>query len=370
MRALRSRLAGVAIAALAVVPAGVAIAALTAPASDRPLPAGFFGIVPQTPLSARDAARMRAGGVQSVRYPVIWDTIQPSPRPAFNWVGLDQEVATTARDGLTLLPFLYGTPHWAAGRPTTLPVANGRQRRAWAAFLRAAVERYGSDGTFWSEHARGSGDYVPRRPIHMWQIWNEENFFYFALPVSPAHFGSLLKLSHRAIASADPRASILAGGLFGNPRPRPPRGMRATEFLSRLYRVSGVRAAFDGVALHPYVPDIPRLRQEVTSLRRVIVDAHDRRTGLYLTEFGWGSQPDPRRVAFEVGLGGQARELRQAYGYLIANRRRLDLKQTYWFSWKDASGICNFCDSAGLFREGRAFRPKPAWHAFVSFARR
>jgi hypothetical protein len=146
--------------------------------------------------------------------------------------------------------------------------------------------------------------------------------------------------------------------------------MRATDFLRRLYRVPGVRAAFDGVDLHPYVPDISRLRSEVLSLRQVVVDARDRRTGLYLTEFGWGSQPDPRRVAFEVGPRGQARELRQAYRYLIANRRRLDLKQAYWFTWKDASGICNFCDSAGLFRAGRAFRPKPAWHAFVNLARR
>jgi hypothetical protein len=369
MRPLRSKLARVAAAALiAGCLARVATAALLASPGARP-PPGFFGIVPQTPLTLRDAARMRAGGIESVRYPVIWDTIQPSPRPAFNWLGLDEEVATTAREGLTVLPFLYGTPHWAAGRPTTLPVANSRQRRAWVTFLRAAVARYGGQGSFWREHGPGSGDYVPRHPIRMWQIWNEENFFYFALPTSPGRYASLLKLSHRAIASADPRAKVLAGGLFGNPRPRPPRGMKATEFLRRLYRVHGVRAAFDGVALHPYVPNIPRLKQEVLALRRVIVDAHDRRTGLYLTEFGWGSQPDTRRVAFEVGLRGQARELREAYGYLIANRHRLNLKQAYWFSWKDAPGICNFCDSAGLFRGGGGFRPKPAWHAFVRVAR-
>jgi hypothetical protein len=370
MRSFKHRLAGVAIAALVVVPAGVAIAALAAPSSERALPAGFFGIVPQTPLTARDTARMRAGGFESVRYPVIWDTIQPSPRSAYNWAGLDQEVTMTARAGLTLLPFLYGTPHWVAGKPTTLPVANGRARRAWAAFLHAAVARYGPDGTFWEEHAKGSGDYVPRKPIHLWQIWNEENFFYFALPTSPGRYGQLLKISHRAIVSTDPHAKVLAGGLFGNPRPRPPRGMKATDFLRRLYRVRGIRAAFDGVDLHPYVAGIPRLRSEIVALRRVMIEAHDRRTGLYLTEFGWGSQPDPHRVAFEVGLRGQARELRRAYAYLIANRHRLNIKQAYWFSWKDAPGICNFCDSAGLFRGGRAFRPKPAWHAFVRIARR
>ena len=32
-------------------------------------------------------------------------------------------------------------------------------------------------------------------------------------------------------------------------------------------------------------------------------------------------------------------------------------------------GSCSFCDSTGMFRAGAKFRPKPAWHAFVSFAR-
>jgi hypothetical protein len=94
----------------------------------------------------------------------------------------------------------------------------------------------------------------------------------------------------------------------------------------------------------------------------------DAGAGLYITEMGWGSQNDPGVVAFEQGIRGQARELRGAYRYLIANRHRLNLKGTYWFSWKDVSGYCNFCDSVGLFRKGPHFRPKPAWHAFVSLS--
>ena len=58
-------------------------------------------------------------------------------------------------------------------------------------------------------------------------------------------------------------------------------------------------------------------------------------------------------------------ELRQAYEYLIANRQRLNLKGTYWFSWKDLPDVCNFCDSVGFFHEGKRLRAKPAWHAFV-----
>ena len=98
----------------------------------------------------------------------------------------------------------------------------------------------------------------------------------------------------------------------------------------------------------------------------MILENHDPGAHLYITEMGWGSQNDPNVVSFERGKRGQVKELRGAYRYLIDNRRRLNLKGTYWFSWQDAPpGVCNFCDSVGLFHRGKRLRPKPAWHAFV-----
>jgi hypothetical protein len=344
----------------------LAPAALAAPAGAAPRE--FFGIGPQTPLTQADTSRMRAARIGSVRVPVVWGSVQPSPRSDYQWAALDEAVSVTAPERLRVLPFLYGTPHWL-GRPTVLPVDNARRRRAWSEFLRAAAERYGADGEFWIEHGPSSGDFVPKVPIRVWQIWNEPNFFYFARPASPARYGRLLKISKRALRQGDRGAKTISGGLFGNPRQRPPLAMKATAFLDRLYGVRGVRAALDGIALHPYVPDVAGLRREVEGLRRVAVRNRDRRTGLYVTEMGWGSAAPNNQASFEVGLRGQARELRGAYRYLLGNRHRLNLKQVYWFSWKDLKGDCNFCDSAGLFRGGGRFRPKPAWHAFVRAAR-
>jgi hypothetical protein len=332
------------------------------------LPRDFFGVVPQTALSAADTNRMRSGGLDVVRVPVIWRSVQPSPRSGYDWSGVDQVVATTARSRLDLLPFLYGTPGWLA-RETKMPVDSARQRREWTAFLRATVERYGPGGQFWVEHGPASGDFVPPRPIRRWQIWNEPNFFYFATPASPGRYARLLKLSHQAIARTDPRAEVILGGLFGNPKERPPRAMDATDFLDRLYAVRGIKQSFDGVALHPYAASAAELRRLTEALRGVIVRNRDRRADLYLTEIGWGSKRNPRRVAFEVGLREQARELRRAYGFLVSNRGRLNLKQVHWFSWKDMGGSCSFCDSVGLFRQGKRFKPKPAWHALVRLAR-
>src|SRR5215213_1266723 len=126
---------------------GAALAALAAPAGAAGAPPEFFGIGPQTPLTEADVARMREGGIGSVRVPVVWGSVEPSPRSDYRWAALDEAVSLTARQGLELLPFLYGTPRWL-GRPTSLPVDSGRQRREWSAFLRSAAERYGAGGEF------------------------------------------------------------------------------------------------------------------------------------------------------------------------------------------------------------------------------
>jgi len=345
------------------------IALALLPASARALPRGFFGIAPQTPLGAEDTARMRAGGVGTIRVPLHWGGVQPTPDGGFNWTSFDESVTTAAEGGLEVLPFLCSPPRWASRPETRLPIDNGRQRRAWAEFVRAAVERYGPRGVFWSEHAPGTVQPLPRLPIHAWQIWNEENFFYFTRPASPTRYAKLLRISHRAIHRVDPRATVVMGGLFGNPRQSPPTAMDAADFLDRLYAVRGVKADFDAVALHPYAADAGELRVLVEGVRRVMLRHRDRRGALYLTEMGWGSQARSP-VSFEVGLREQAGQLRAAYGYLLSNRRRLHLEQVDWFSWKDAPKLCSFCDSVGLFRRGARFKPKPAWHAFVQVTRR
>jgi polysaccharide biosynthesis protein PslG len=345
-------------------------AVLVVPASAQAVPRGFFGIVPQTGIESEDLARMRAGGVETIRMPLSWAGVQRSPRSDYDWSGFDATVAAAAESRIEVLPILSISPHWATGSWRRMPVDGGRQRRAWTEFVGAAVERYGRRGEFWGEHGPGSEEPLPRTPIHAWQIWNEENFFYFTKPVSPGRFARLLAISRRAIRRADPRAEIVLGGLFGNPKQGLPRATDAVEFLDQLYRRPGVKADFDGVALHPYAANVAELRFLVEAVRATMVRHGDRRSGLYVTEMGWGSDYNPRAVAFEVGLRGQARELRDAYGYLLANRRRLRLRQVDWFTWKDLPGSCAFCDSSGLFRRGARFKPKPAWHAFVQVTRR
>ncbi len=111
---------------------------------------------------------MKAGGIGAVRMAVPWSSIQEkNKKGVYNWTGLDEGVGIAARAGLRVLPFLYGTPHWLAAKPTTLPIDNARQRSEWKAFLTAAVRRYGPGGEFWAKHSPGGGvgvPYVPYEP--------------------------------------------------------------------------------------------------------------------------------------------------------------------------------------------------------------
>ncbi|MCW2987377.1 MAG: hypothetical protein JWM24_315 [Solirubrobacterales bacterium] len=331
-------------------------------------PKGFFGIGPQTGLTDRDVEYMKAGGVESVRWPLSWPVIQPTRKGGYHWETFDQVVAVAARQGLSVLPFFYGSPRWAAPKETTLPI-NGTASKAWTAFLAAAVKRYGPGGEFWTAHAPGVVQYEPPIarpvPIRTWQIWNEANFFYFAFPASPQRYTKLVRISSPAIKGVDPGAKVILSGLFGEPTASGAKGMPAAKFLEILYRSPGIKSSFDGISLHPYAVDSETLEELVEALHDVTVANRDR-VPLYITEMGWGSQNDFNQVAFEQGTQGQVKQLKASYGYLLENRNRLDLKQVYWFSWKDLPGSCNFCDSVGFFRSGPRFHPKPAWRAFVA----
>ena len=120
-----------------------ASAATAPPKPPRGGKEGFFGIAPQGSLTLQEAEYMKAGGIESIRWPMLWSAIQPTKRGGYNWESFDPVVETAALEGLQTLPFVLATPPWLAKKYTTLPVNNAAQRKAWVAFLKAAVKRYG-----------------------------------------------------------------------------------------------------------------------------------------------------------------------------------------------------------------------------------
>jgi hypothetical protein len=291
-----------------------------------------------------------------VRLPFNWSGIQTeSPFLAeSDWSAADKVVELSAESGLRVMPFVLGSPEWAAPDWKDLPINSAWQRWAWSSFLREAAERYGPWGSFWQEHPQ-----LPFLPIRRWEIWNEENIVSFAKPVDPARYATLVRIAGRVLHSADPGAKVILGGLFGHPLQVPPNATSG-QFLSALYRVHGLKRYFDGIALHPYVADVSAMRAQLVNLRRIMRVNGDARTPLYVTELGWGSREGPTR--WERGLYGQAEQLSRAFELLSANRLRWRIAGAWWFTWSDEGGSCAFCGSAGLLTTAR--EAKPSWYRF------
>jgi hypothetical protein len=324
-------------------------------AASATVPPGFIGISPQADLSESDYDLMARAGLRSVRLPLFWsgvETVDPLFEPP-DWDGFDHGVALAARHEMRVLPFVWGAPPWVAAEPRTEPVDSAWQRQAWTSFLRRAVRRYGAGGSFWRENEE-----LPYMPIRQWEIWNEQNIVTFG-GADPERFAHLVRLSGRVLRGADPSAELILGGFFGRPLQVPP-NVHAGQFLSRLYRARGIKRWFDGVALHPYVARAAAMRGQIRNLRRVMRVHNDATTPLYVTELGWGS--DSFESRWERGLLGQARELDQAFAMLAGHRRAWRIGGVWWFSWVDANGSCQFCDSAGLLTERR--EAKPSWYVF------
>jgi hypothetical protein len=364
------------------VAAGLALlgSALFASAAEA-VPATFWGVVPQATPSAEQFQRLGRGGVDSTRIPIDWGAVQPSRGGALNWSSTDGVVAKAASAGIEVLPFLNGAPSWAVPSvwvpgsnhtvkaPNHLP-ASGAAARAWSSFVKAAVARYGPNGTFWAENPL-----LPKRPIRTWQIWNEENFKYFVAKPNPAEYGQLVKLSYTALKGADAGAQLLLGGMFSQPKggrskERPKRVYFASDFLEQMYETTpGIKSKFNGVALHPYTGKYQLLTGAIEEFRAVQKANHDAGKGLWITELGWSSQPPPANPLLNIfakGMAGQTTQLKGAFSLLVGKQAQWKLQRVYWFSVDDQPGTCNFCDGSGLFASG--FIPKKSWFAYVKFA--
>jgi polysaccharide biosynthesis protein PslG len=336
-------------------------------------PGEFFGVTTIHPPDVLTLARMGQARVGVLRQPFGWAGLEPS-QGNYNFAEFDRVVAVAASRGITVLPFIYGTPPWARNctgipdfycdRVTPLRSAQGRQR--WPALLQALVDRYGPKGTLWTDPNDAYSP--PYRPIRTWQIWNEPNSAtYFRPKPQPKAYYQLLKSASNAIHSRDPGALIMLGGLFGTP-PKP--GIPLWTFLDRLYDFKKAKKLFGAIAVHPYSPNIKGIAYQLRRTRQVMGDHGDKKTPLFITELGWGSDsPGTGGSALFKGISGQAQLLTKSFKFALKNRKRYRLRGVSWFTWRDepagAAANCILCESFGLFRADAS--AKPALSAFLSF---
>lgn len=352
--------------------AALAGAVLATPASAAPN--GFYGVVTQASLDGSDYDLMQEAGVETLRFQFTWPQVQPSEGSCdptgdtgtCDWSHTDNIIGEAAARGVQAFPYFLNVPKWVAEDPEEPPVRSGPAREAWSEFVAATVARYGPGGAYWSTDFAVDHPLADPVPIEDWQIWNEPSAAPFWHPKpKPREYGKLVKLTSEAITRTDPGAYVVLAGLFGTPVEEQG-GIVQREFIRALYRTPRIERYFDAVAIHPYGPDLDRVKTQVDWALDEMRKAGDRKADLWISEIGWASD----RVHNQLGVGrkGQAKMLRKMFRMFERKRGKWNVESVNWYAWQDidAEGYCDFCLRSGLVDVQQ--RTKPSFDAFKAVA--
>ncbi len=339
-----------------------AIAHGAGPAAKPKVPHFFYGMGLAKKPNAADLQNMQEGGVETVRVVVDWRAVQPtSASDPFDWSTIDSQVTEYAQIGIQVVPQLISSPGWLEPTPHTPPIKSHEAKQDWEAFVTAAVQRYGPEGTFWTDKPS-----VPFIPVTDWQIWNEMNSPGFWDPKpNPKQYAKLLQISSDAIDAVDPDAQVVLGGMFKTTGKHG--AIYPWKYLRSLYQDKS-KKHFDVVSTHPYAAGLTGVKSQMDKMRATITSHRDD-AALWVDEIGWGSAKKGSKL--NKGLQGQAKILKRAYKYFRSHAKRLNLDRVYWYTLRDAKpdpseGDCGFCASDGLFK--KSGKAKPSWAAFKKFA--
>jgi polysaccharide biosynthesis protein PslG len=312
----------------------------------------FYGVISAEPLpGSEELARLGEAGVGTLRVNFAWGLVQSGPDAPYDWSHYDPVVRAAAENGVRVLATVYSTPSWAASTAETAPLGS---LPGFEAFARAAVERYGTEGSFWEQNPN-----VPKLPVTDWQLWNEPNSPLFWKPrPDPAAYLTLLRAFSPVVKGVDPQARVLLGGLF----PAPTGGTSLDSFLSAIY-AGGGRELFDAVAVHPYAGTPAKAIDRVEQERDVMRSFGDADKPIWITEVGWASGGQPSGLT--VGPERQTEYLRRVFELAAAERDRLGIGGVVWYALRDTPGPL-WVGHCGLFRLDGS--PKPAWEALARVA--
>jgi hypothetical protein len=290
-----------------------------------------------------------------VRVFIGWDGIEPQ-QGVYNTAEIQnyQKFFAALPAGTKIDVDVEGSPPWAAdgsNNPATAPANDAN----YAGFVNYLVNAF---------HGR----------VTAWEIWNEEDNSGWWNGTAGG-YAALLKAAYPAVKSADPKATVLVGGLTDNDG----------AYLSQLY-ADGAKGSFDAVGVHtdtacniasPYSFEYNLGTRTVnqyfflgfTSIHAVMVAAGDGAKPVYMTELGWSSTSAECQTGHWAGqkLAGvtqptQAVYLRQAY-HCLAQPQYSYVKAAMWFELFNNGGTSAPLDNFGLLNQD--FSPKPAFDAFT-----
>jgi hypothetical protein len=163
----------------------------------------------------------------------------------------------------------------------------------------------------------------------VWEIWNEPDLGFndpafdpkaphASVPLTPAEFANLLRLTIQAVRAVDPAAVLISGGLMtGQP-----------DYLAKTLSVLPNDVRLDGIAIHPYGQDPAGRNDRFGPFGdlKTLMRAYRNNAGgipLYITE--WGVLNHPEFPVKDVAAYAQR--------FLVASEEFA--KCAVWFAWAD-----------------------------------
>jgi len=307
---------------------------------------------------ARDLDQMAAGGIQVVRRDASWGGSEPrAPDGAhhYDWTSTDVTAGTLAAHGLTWYPILDYAAPWAATIPGD-PMSGPRPETIgdYAAYAAAFAQRYGLDGTFWSEHPE-----LPKLPVAAYEMGNEPNtsMFWRDQSTAPELYADEFAAARAAIKSVDRTTPVVSAGLLDA------NAMDPSLFLRRMVRRQpSLRKGVDAVGYHPYQMSYARMHYGIVRLRSTMKSLGMGSVPIEITEAGmttaWVSE-DVRANA----IGKLARTL--------PTEKKLNVTRFIPYEWASSHSGSDFGQYWGIMNADGS--PTPTGTAYlnaISAARR
>lgn len=317
----------------------------------------------------RQAAELASAGVRWIRMEFFAD-YDGSVKPGeINWEKYDWfirelaprynlkvlallNVGMVAYNGETLRTLAFNDPPDQGGSDPT--DGSNHFIRVFTARAQTIAARYGTAISAYE---------IINEPNISYDLWFDSRFG--SAEIHPERYAALIFNAYRAIKNVNARAQVIVGGLMIG---SPPEGQDRDQFdyLFQLYMSPWVEkykadafgsrpgwnvVPWDGVALHPYFLEPPKLFALLREFGRKLRDRGDYASKLWITEIGAQAVPPTNRgdspTTDEIN---QASYLRAVYtGILKDSELKSIVPHVFWFKYEDfVPG--NYTHNYGLVR--------------------
>lgn len=191
---------------------------------------------------------------------------------------------------------------------------------------------------------------IINEPNISWDLWQDTRNG--SAEIKPDRYAALIASAYRAIKNVNAQAQVIVGGLLIGSPPESKDQHDQFDYLYQLYVSPWVKhyadggfssrpgwnvVPWDGVALHPYFLEAPKLFQLIRDFSRKLQDRGDAVSKIWITEVGAAAQPpqNPNDPPTQDEIN-QAYYLRAIYqGILEDPELKADVAHVFWFKYED-----------------------------------